>query len=152
MAKVGKNTKLFVGPVSTVDNPDLATYTAVTAGDWKQVSKLKEFPEIGGGKREVVRDELLDEDNVSKFLGVNDFGSGTITVQREPADAGQLAMKAAQATGDRILGKLIYSDGAIQFFTMLVASAQNDTAGPNSVMVTSFETEFTGVVPEQAAV
>ena len=151
MAKVGKGTKLFVGPVATVKNPELAAYTALTDPSWKQVSKLKEFGEIGEGSREVIRDELMDEDNVSKFLGVNDPGSTTVKVQREPADAGQLAMKAAIQPGEPLMFKLVYSDGAIQFFTALVASAKNELGTANDVMTTAFELEYTGVVAEQAA-
>ncbi|ORE90146.1 phage tail tube protein [Aurantimonas sp. 22II-16-19i] len=151
MAKVGKGTKLFVGPAATVQNPALAAYTAVTGTSWKQVAKLKEFGEIGEGSREVVKDELLDEDNVSKFKGVNDPGSTTVKVQREPADAGQLAMKAAVQTDAPLLFKLVYSDGATQYFAALVVSAKNEASGANDVMMTSFELEYTGTVAEQAA-
>jgi len=86
MSTVSK-TKIFIG----TSKPDAASdaYTEITG-----ITDIGEF----GDTAEAVKVLTIDAGRVRKLKGARDAGSFEITVERNMADAGQIAVRAAAAT------------------------------------------------------
>lgn len=69
---------------------------------------IKEFTPIAGG--------------VEYSKGVAKYGQGDMTMGDVPADAGQVIMKAAEASANHYAMKITYPDGEIHYLNVLVAS------------------------------
>ncbi len=61
---------------------------------------------------------------VEKSKGAPDYGSGDMMMADLPADAGQVIMKAAEASANHYSMKVTYTDNEIHYFDILVSSWQ----------------------------
>ena len=81
-----------------------------------------------------------------KAKGVRDAGNLALTVARDPSDAGQGALIAAEGTNNKFAFKVTYPDrvtptgtDSIDYFRALVMSKRNNVGNADNVIRRSFE-------------
>jgi len=121
-------------------------YAALT---WAAVGEASEIPEFGA-EHSVVNFTPLKTGIVNKFHGELNYGSITVPMAADPADAGQVIIKGAITSKDEISFMETKSDGAIRYFSGKVMSY---TAGQSvgSVNMASANIEITRATVEVAA-
>jgi len=125
---------------------DAAGYVALT---FTEVGEASEIPEFGA-VHEVVRFTPLKTGIVNKFHGGKDFGSITIPMGLDTADAGQIILLAALASKAAISFRETRSDGSIRYVMGKVFSfPRGQTVG--SVNMANCNIEFTTADVEVAA-
>lgn len=100
---------------------DAAGYaaTGTTYTEIGQVSKF--FPT--GSKRSVNKFNPI-KGAVQKSKGAPDYGQGDMQMADVPADAGQIILKAAEASPNHYSIKVTYPDGEVHYFDVIVSSWQ----------------------------
>ena len=88
----------------------------------------------------------LNDGRVRKAKGIRDAGNLALTVARDPSDAGQDALIAAEGTSSKYAFKVTYPDrltagGAdgIDYFRALVMSKRNNVGSADNVIRRSFQ-------------
>lgn len=97
---------------------DAAGYGATTI-TWTEIGKVESFPEFGA-TREIRRFTPI-KGAVEMSKGAADYGSGPLVVGDIPADAGQVILKAADASPNHYSIKITYPDGEIHYLDTLVS-------------------------------
>lgn len=98
---------------------DAAGYGA-TAMTYTAIGKVSSFfPH--GSKRAVNKFQPISGP-VEKTKGAPDYGDGDMVMGDVPADAGQVIMKAAEASPNHYSLKVTYPDGEIHYLDIIVAS------------------------------
>lgn len=100
---------------------DAAGYGATTI-TYTAIAKVSECP-MYGSKRPVNKFTPISG-AVEKTKGSPDYGSGDMKMADMPADAGQVIMKAAEASANHYSLKITYADGEIHYLDVLVSSWQ----------------------------
>lgn len=117
-----------------------ATYDAVgyAALTWTDVAEVSEIPEYGA-EHSAVTFVPLKTGIVNKFHGELNYGSITMPMALDTADAGQILLKAALTSKDEISFRETRSDASVQYFSGKVMSfksgASVGSVVPLSVMV-----------------
>ena len=125
---------------------DSSGYAALT---WTEVGEASEVPEFGAAYSAVTFTPLKTG-IVNKFHGELNYGSITIPLGYDSADAGQIILLAALASKDEISFKETRSDGTIRYIMGKVMSfPRGQTVG--SVNMASCNIEFTRADVEVAA-
>ena len=88
------------------------TYTAIGS-----VSQMTPY----GSKRDVMKFQPI-AGAVEKVKGAPDYGEGDMQMADIPANAGQVILKAAEASANHYSLKITYSDGEIHYLDVLVSS------------------------------
>lgn len=80
-----------------------------------KVGGVKTYSGFDGQASEI---DVTDLDSTAKeiVLGLQDFGNFQVDLNVLPADAGQVAIRAAKASGTKLVYKIVGSDGAIEAF------------------------------------
>lgn len=110
---------------------DAAGYGATTI-TYTAIGKVESFPEFGA-TREVNKFTPISG-AVEYSKGVAEYGSGQMVLADVPADAGQVILKAADASANHYSMKLTYPDGEIHYLDVLVSSWQLAQAGSGEFM------------------
>ena len=110
---------------------DAAGYGATTI-TYTTVGKVTSFPEIGA-TRPVSEFEPITA-AVEYLKGAPRYGSGPMTMADIPADAGQVIMKAADASSAHYSMKITYPDTEVHYLDILVSGWQLSAAAPGAVM------------------
>jgi hypothetical protein len=101
-----------------------ATYNAAGYGAsglvFTTIGKVSQFLPYGS-KRAVNKFNPI-AGAVEKTKGSPDYGDGDIVMADVPADAGQVILKAAEASANHYSLKITYSDGEIHYMDVIVAS------------------------------
>jgi len=125
---------------------DAAGYVALS---WTEVGEASEVPEFGAAHA-VVTFTSLKNGIDNKFHGALNYGSITIPLGYDSADAGQIILLAALASKDAISFRETRSDGTIRYIMGKVFSfPRGQTVG--SVNMASCNIEFTTADVEVAA-
>ena len=125
---------------------DADGYVALT---WTDVGEASEVPEFGAAYSAVTFTPLKTG-IVNKFHGELDYGSITIPLGYDSADAGQIILLAALASKDEISFRETRSDGTIRYIMGKVMSfPRGQSVG--SVNMASCNIEFTRADVEVAA-
>jgi hypothetical protein len=125
---------------------DAAGYVALT---WVEVGEVSEVPEFGA-VYSAVTFTPLKTGIVNKFHGELNYGSITIPLGYDSADAGQVILLAALASKDEISFRETRSDGSIRYIRGKVMSfPRGQSVG--SVNMASCNIEFTRADVEVAA-
>ncbi|MBX3629312.1 MAG: hypothetical protein KF908_05235 [Nitrosomonas sp.] len=112
-----------------------ATYDSAGYGSttitWTEIGKVQSFPEFGS--QSPVNEFVPIKGAVEYFKGARRYGSGPMVVGDLPVDAGQVLLKAAEASQNKYSMKLTYPDGEIHYLEVIVSSwklsgAQEGTA------------------------
>jgi len=125
---------------------DAAGYVALT---WAEVGEASEVPEFGAAYSAVTFTPLKTG-IVNKFHGELNYGSITIPLGYDSADAGQIILLAALASKDAISFRETRSDGTVRYIMGKVMSfPRGQSVG--SVNMASCNIEFTRADVEVAA-
>jgi hypothetical protein len=111
---------------------DQAGYAATTV-TWTLIGKVQDFPTYGS-QRDVTTFKPI-AGSVEKLKGVADYGSGDLNCADVPADAGQIILKAAEASPNHYSMRAIYPDNEIAYFDVLVSSWRLAPAKQGDVMI-----------------
>ena len=110
---------------------DAAGYAATTI-TYTTIGKVESFPEFGS-TREVNKFTPISGP-IEYSKGVAEYGSGPMVVADVPADAGQVIVKAADASANHYSMKITYPDGEIHYLDVLVSGWQLAQAGSGEFM------------------
>lgn len=104
---------------------DAAGYGATTI-TYTTIGKVDSFPEFGATRE--VNKFIPISGPVEYSKGVAEYGSGPMTMADVPADAGQVILKAADASANHYSMKITYPDGEIHYLDVLVSGWQLSSA------------------------
>lgn len=114
-----------------------ATYDAagygVTTITYTLIGRVQEF--IAYGAKRPVNEFVPIAGAVEYLKGAARFGSGDMTMADMPTDAGQVIVKAAQASANHYSMKVTYPDGEIHYLDVIVAAWQLAPAKSGDAMV-----------------
>ncbi len=110
---------------------DAAGYGATTI-TYTEIGRVESFPEFGA-MREVNKFTPI-KGPVEYSKGVAEYGSGQMILADMPADAGQIILKAADASANHYSMKITYPDGEIHYLDVLVSSWQMSQAASSQFM------------------
>ena len=110
---------------------DAAGYGATTI-TYTTIGKVESFPEIGS-TREVNKFTPISG-AVEYLKGTAEYGSGNMVMADVPADAGQVILKAADASANHYSMKITYPDGEIHYLDVIVSSWKLSQAQSGGVM------------------
>ena len=124
------------------------TYTSggtATPVTWTEISNISSFSGFDGEASEIDVTNLAS--TAKEFrLGLQDFGSFSFDWQVDLADAGQDAVRAAQASGAVKNFKLTLPNSDTATFSGLVKNATNMTGGVDQIVGGSVSIKITGSV------
>lgn len=100
---------------------DAAGYGS-TAITYTTIGRVEQFPEFGA-TREVQKFTPING-SVEYAKGTPEFGSGQLIVADIPSDAGQVILRAADASTNQFSIKITYPDNEIHYLSVLVSSWQ----------------------------
>lgn len=124
------------------------TYTSggtATPVTWTEISNLKTYSGFDGEAAEIDVTNLAS--TAKEFrTGLQDFGSFSFDWDIDLADAGQSAVRAAQASGSVKNFKLTLPNESTASFTGLVKNATNMSGGVDQIVGGSVAVKITGVV------
>ncbi|HEV7251663.1 MAG TPA: phage tail tube protein [Mesorhizobium sp.] len=132
--------KVYVSGV--ISSPVLAEFENVSR-TWTEVKGVTAIGAFGD-EAEIATLQTIDGARVRKRKGTRDAGTLELTVGRDPADAGQVALRAAEKTSSVYALKIVGNDApeggdpTIYYLAGVVASAKNEMAGANDFVSTVF--------------
>lgn len=114
-----------------------ATYDSsgygATSITYTTIGKVSAFTAYGS-KRAVTKFNPISG-AIEKTKGSPDYGDGDLTCGDVPADAGQVIVKAAEASANHYSLKITYSDGEIHYLDVLVCGWQLGAAKEGDTMM-----------------
>lgn len=96
---------------------DAAGYAATTI-TYTAIGKMAKFPTYGS-RRGVTNFPMISE-GIAKIKGAPDYGGGDLMMADVPADAGQVILKAAEASSNHYSLKITYADSEVHYLDVLV--------------------------------
>lgn len=157
--------KFYIGPVTpvsaidfTTDESALVDFEALTG--WLEVKEIEDFGQHGDESNEVTFAALGDR-RVRKLKGSRNAGTMAIVAGRDPLDAGQNAMIAAEKTDYEYAFKVVYADAqdetytdSVEYFIGLVMSRPTNVGTVDNVIRRNFNvainSDIIEVVSEEA--
>lgn len=115
-----------------------------------QVKGVTNFSGLGGGSAAVIDTTDFDSDAKEKAMGLADEGQVSMGLIYMPADAGQIAMRAARGTRAATKFRITLSNGTKFDFTAFVLTFERNGEQDDVVKV-STNLEVTGAVAETTA-
>lgn len=113
-----------------------ATYDAAgygsTAITYTTIGKVQSFPEFGAQAN--VNEFVPITGAVEYYKGARRYGSGDMVVGDVPANAGQVILKAAEASQNHYSMKITYPDGEIHYVDVIVSSWKLSGASEGTAM------------------
>jgi hypothetical protein len=126
----------FTGAVYAISASLPSTYDSsgygATTMTYTTIGKVETFPEFGA-QRQVNEFEPING-AVEYLKGTARYGSGDMVMADIPADAGQVILKAADASANHYSMKITYPDGEIHYLDVLVSAWKLTQAGSGQVM------------------
>lgn len=98
---------------------DAAGYGATTI-TYTTIGKVESFTAYGS-KRAIIKFTPISG-AIEKMKGAPDYGDGDLVCGDVPADAGQVILKAAEASANHYSIKITYPDGEIHYLDVIVSS------------------------------
>lgn len=113
--------KFYIGPVVDTDDLNGLTDAAAIAffeglTGWVEVEEIEDFGDHGDTS-EIITFTAVSNRRVRKLKGARDAGTKNIVVGRDPLDAGQVAMAAADGTDFNYAFKVVHSDARTASYT-----------------------------------
>jgi hypothetical protein len=112
---------------------DAAGYAATTITYSVIGGGVQDFPAYGS-KRAVGKFNPING-AIQKYKGSPDYGSGNIVVADVPADAGQIILKAADASSAHYSVKITFTDSEVHYLDIIVAGWELSAAKENTPML-----------------
>jgi hypothetical protein len=141
MITTASGTRIFIGGVRAAATNTQAEYEALSWTEIGEVENLGEF----GDESPLTNFASLGDARIRKLKAARDAGTLALVVGRDPADAGQNALKAAEQTKFEYAFKVEAADAAdenddnsVFYFGALVSSARNNFGTNDNVVRNSF--------------
>ncbi|WP_034996938.1 hypothetical protein [Beijerinckia mobilis] len=156
--KSNAGTQIFVGTATFPNN----TYNGLLASDYTTdtFTAIGNVADIGnfGDTVQTIEANSIGDARVRKLQGMRDAGTLELTVNHDPADAGQTACRAASKSSLMRNFKIILDDKATEegtgttlYFRAITLGNQMKTGGPNDVVQQIFQLGINTDVLEVAA-
>lgn len=120
---------------------DFSGQTWVEVDGWETCGAL-------GDAAEAINTPLINRNRNVKIKGTSDAGTWENTFAALPADAGQIALAAAQATKDNYAFKVEWSNGEVWYFIGLVMSKGKAGGSANTGDMRNFTIEINSNIVE----
>lgn len=111
---------------------DAAGYGATTI-TYSVIGEVSDFPAYGS-KRAVGKFNPING-AIEKYKGSPDYGSGNLVCADVPADAGQVILKAADASANHYSMKITMTDNEIHYLDVIVAGWELSAAKENTPLL-----------------
>lgn len=137
-------TKFYIGPAITSATDTLAEFQALSP--WVEVGEFRSMGPYGDASADVPS-QSLSSARTGHTKGVRDAGTTDVIVYNDPADAGQIAMRAAERENSvQYAFKVVHSDkvtvsgeGSTDYFRGRVMSARRNGAQPDTNAERTFQ-------------
>jgi hypothetical protein len=148
--------KIYIGGVMTPDNGLVAA--DFTGQTWVQIKGWTQMGDIGGSAQ-LITDDVIDTMQTVKMKGTVNEGSMANVFVRDHADAGQIALIAAQKSRNHFAIRIEGDDkpaagaspkNSFLYFTALVMGAPRTGGGANTSRKLSSTLEITSNIVETA--
>lgn len=147
--------KLYIGsaPMNSGDSLVVSAFDAVV---WTEVKGMTNLGGDGGGA-ELITSGQIDSAYIRKLKGLRNAGAMQVVADLDYADAGQLALIAAEKTRDTYPFKIRFNDAPAggtpseRYFVALVMSASEQWNEANSVMALNSTLEIDSNIVRVAA-
>lgn len=152
----GRNAKIWIGAAVTSSAADtLSEFTAMTG--WVAVGNVERIG-ARGATSSTVTGNVISENLTRKAKGVRNNGNAQVVAFPDDTDAGQTAMRAAEATNSKYAFKISPNDrsvpgntDSIQYFRGLVMSAEDSEMTADGLLRVTFGVEVDGDIFRVAA-
>ena len=145
--------QIYIGSVFNAA-PQLSDFEAQS---WQQIGEVTDLGTFGAKAKELSSIWITDG-LVHKYKGSVDSGNLELVVDRDPFDAGQIAVKAAAASTSAYLFKVTLNDSPTEdgtptsfYFRAIVTSAENKVGTADTIISTTFALAITGAIIEVPA-
>ncbi len=118
---------------------DAAGYGATTI-TYTAVGKVESFPEFGSMR--AVNEFKPISGDVEKSKGAPNYGGGPMVMGDVPADAGQVILKAAEASANHYSMKITYPDGEVHYIDFIATSWRLAQAAESAFMKRTCEIQL----------
>jgi hypothetical protein len=152
----GRNAKVWIGPAVTSSAADTLTELEALTG-WVAIGNVERIGARGATSASVTGN-VITENLTRKAKGVRNNGNAQVVCFTDDADAGQVAMRAAEATNFKYAFKISPNDrpgpsgtDSIQYFRGLVMSAEDSELTSDGLVRTTFGVEVDGEIFRVAA-
>jgi len=139
---------------TTAPATDATTFAADT---YTAVANIEDLGEVGS-EAEILVGKYVDQAYARKLKGSRDNGTMTVVVARDPADAGQTALRAAEKQELPFNFKVELNDkpatdgtNTVFYFKAIVASAKTSMGGADDVVKDTYQIAITGAIFEVPA-
>lgn len=148
--------KVSIGPVADATVDSVGEFAALS---YTQIGEVETIGEFGDTSNTIVFTGISDS-RTTKVKGSRNAGGFTVTMARDTADAGQIALRAAEKTKFDYAVKIEYSDASagspsqnsIQYFRAKVMSLTDNIGGVDDITRASAQFEITSEPLTSAAV
>lgn len=150
---IGTTTGAVATAAASTDAAILTAYEADTYVEVKEVSDLGEF----GDEAEEIKFSSISDARVRKLKGTRDAGTMEISVGRDAADPGQVAMRVAKNDDYNRNYKIVLNDAPVGgtpttfFFRGLITKARTKTGEANNVVIETFSVGINSAIVEVPA-
>ena len=141
-------TKIEVGPVAPDTTVTATQFSALTP--YVAVGRVESFGDYGD-EQAAVTFNSVGSGRIEKAKGSSDAGTLALTVGYDPADAGQIALEAAQASIQNFAFKVTYPDKSVQYFRGLVMSKRRNIGTADNVIKRTFSIGINSAIVDVAA-
>jgi hypothetical protein len=131
-------THIYIGPaVTSAQSDTLVEFQAMTG--WTEIGLVESIGEFGD-KSNAVTFAAINDSRMRKQKGIRDAGDMALSVAHDPADAGQVAIEAAEATASAYAFKVVLPDagGTVKYFRAYVMSQPLNIGGNDNVVKKSY--------------
>lgn len=104
------------------------------------IGRVQDFPTYGSTR--AVQKFTPIAGAVEKSKGAPDYGNGDIVMADMPADAGQIILKAAEASQNHFSLKITFPDGEVHYTDVLVTGWKLSAAKEGAFMLRTANLEF----------
>ena len=120
---------------------DAAGYAAVTG--WAQIGEITDGGSHGKTYAEVTHNPI-DTRMTQKYKGSINIGTKTLNLAIDDDDAGQILVKTALDSDSDYSFKVVYQDGAIDYFQAKVMTFEKATTSVDSIRTATVNLALTG--------
>lgn len=128
--------KIFIGASMDITSGTVAA-TDFASQTFTQIKEVQSIGTLGDAASEVTF-RSLEDGRARRFKGTRDAGTMELACGLDAEDAGQTALKAAEATSDNYAFKIELPDGSSRLFAAMVGTAQEAVSeADNIIMLTA---------------
>ncbi len=146
-------TKIYIGPSQATTPANASAYAALT---WTEIGMVRSVPAYGDSAS-TVTGATVGDGRIRKAKGARDAGDAEIVVYPDPADTGQAALVAAEATNLYFPIKIVNPDrlnatgtDGIDYFMALITSKRGSGGENDTVVTRTFGCAVTSAITEVA--